>query len=467
MKINNLYIVATFLVFFISACSEDWLKVTPSDALMPENAFTTVTDAETALRGVYSTMQSEDYYGADILTYGSVKGDACRTSKAGKRTDNQYGYQETADASTTTLWTAPYNALMLVNNILERIDALETAGAEEETKKNDIKGQALALRALFHFDLVRVFGKMPANGTPATDLGVPIADKVFTVDDEPSRATVKAVYDFIISDLEDAVTLLKTDVDASIINKYGAQALLSRVYLFYNEDAKALSNAEAVINSNAYDLLTTANYLSSWDGTPNSETIFNIVNTLDDSPQREGLYYLWLPEPDGYGAITLTDNMIAELKADPNDVRSGLATDYEGDNRFGYLKKWTPFYDCNLIVIRLSEVYLNAAEAAFKENNMPKALEYMNTLLENRTGVTDTYTTLTLDDILYERNKELVGEGHRFFDLMRNGKPVQRTGSDHLTQAPMLINPTDFNVIQPIPRFETDVNPNLVQNDNY
>lgn len=466
MMKKTIYIIAAVLIFFTS-CKEEWLEVSPSDALNPANAFTTIADAQTALNGVYSALQDDEYYGADLLSYASTKGDACRTYQSGRRTFTQYAFQETADANKTGLWIKPYNALMLINNMLERIDVLETTSDEEAAEKNNLKGQALTLRAFCHFDLVKVYGIMPENGNPATDLGVPIADKVLAPDEKPVRSTVAQVYDFIIADLEAAIPLMSTDVGTGTFNKYGAQALLGRVCLYNNDNAKALSNSEAVISSGAYQLLTVANYASSWHGGATSETIYEIVNTLDDTPEREGYYYLWTPDPDGYGAIALTDDMVSTLRSDLTDVRSTLAQDYRGDGAFNYLAKWTNTYDNNFQIIRLSEVYLNACEAAFKTGNTASALNYINTLVENRTGVADTYTSLTLETILDERNKELVGEGHRFFDLMRNGLPVVRTGSDHAATAPLTIAVDDFRVIQPIPRLETDVNTNLTQNPQY
>jgi starch-binding outer membrane protein, SusD/RagB family len=461
-----LYIITAILIFSTS-CKEEWLDVSPSDALSPENAFTTVKDAQTALFGVYSELQEEGYYSADLISYGAVKGDACRTFDGGRRTENAYIFTETTDASSTGLWTIPYTAIMLTNNILERIDDLNTLNDEEAAQKNSIKGQALALRALCYFDLVRVHGRMPENGSPGTDLGVPLVLEVLKPEAAPARATVAEVYAQVILDLQTAIPLLSTEVSEGVFNRYAAEALLGRVYLYYNDNSNALSYSESVINSNAYQLLTTSNYSTSWDGTTTSETILEVVNTLSDSPQREGIYYLWWPDPDGYGAICLTNSMISTLQSDPTDVRSTLVQDLRGDGGFSYLAKWSTTYDCNIQLIRLSEVYLNACEAAFKSNEMTKALTYINTLVENRTGVADTYTTLTLQTILDERNKELVGEGHRFFDLMRNGLTMTRTGADHLATAPMSMSPNDYRAIQPIPRLETRVNPNIIQNPEY
>ena len=132
----------------------------------------------------------------------------------------------------------------------------------------------------------------------------------------------------------------------------------------------------------------------------------------------------------------------------------------------------------------MSEVYLIAAEAAL-ETNSAEAAEYLNAIIERAypdanvvdsdgnvlfTYPTDipvvTDATISLDRILEERSLELVAEGHRFFDLVRNNQKISR-GADYWGSSYKEVEMTDHKIIQPIPRVELDANSNMVQNPGY
>lgn len=126
--------------------------------------------------------------------------------------------------------------------------------------------------------------------------------------------------------------------------------------------------------------------------------------------------------------------------------------------------------DNDICIIRLSEVYLNAAEAAFKlggAENLKFSLDCLNAIVSRANPVKSVKESeLSLERILKERRKELVGEGHAFFDAMRNGLSVNRTGGWHLASVAdaAVITPSDPRVALPIPQTEIDANPNMEQN---
>ena len=130
--------------------------------------------------------------------------------------------------------------------------------------------------------------------------------------------------------------------------------------------------------------------------------------------------------------------------------------------------------DNNLCIVRLSEIYLNAAEAGLKigGEQATKGMEYLNDVITNRTTNTamkvNAAADFTLERILKERRKELVGEGLAVYDYTRNKLPVERKGSWHLTSLETsnayTIQPNDSRLAIPIPQTEIDANPNLVQN---
>jgi hypothetical protein len=465
-----IYLFIGLLVF--SSCKKEWLDVDPSGSVPAETSIQSLYDAEVALNGVYSSMQDNNYYGADMISYGEVKGDDMRTYAPGKRTYSLYMFESTTDAGPTGLWYQPYVTIALANNILANIDGLEISDTEQ-VSANNIKGQALTLRALAHFDLARLHGA-PFKKDNGASLGVPNVTELLDATATPSRNTVAQNYELVISDLEAAIDILAADKNDGQINVWSAKALLSRVLLYKGDDAEALSIAEDVIANSPYTLLTTANFLESWSTGFSTESLFELVNTDNDNADREAIGYLI--NPDGYGAVTLTDSFISMLGENTADVRNGLlgVDSRSEDERKGYLLKY-PGRDGsdtrvnNVKIIRLSEVYLNAAEAAMKLGDATKAASLLSTLVENRTGETDAFdaASVSLTEIMNERRKELVGEGHRYFDVIRDGNELVRTSEDHVDNAPTGINWSDYRTILPIPRSELNVNPNIKQNTGY
>ena len=131
--------------------------------------------------------------------------------------------------------------------------------------------------------------------------------------------------------------------------------------------------------------------------------------------------------------------------------------------------------DANVPVIRLSETYLIAAEAAVKVGDNDKAVQYLDAIVSRANPSRSVSgTVVTLDDVLLERRKELVAEGHRMFDVIRNGRTVLRldeqdsrlTGTRHFA-ADKEYDWSFYKLILPVPKAEMDANPNMVQNPGY
>ena len=122
----------------------------------------------------------------------------------------------------------------------------------------------------------------------------------------------------------------------------------------------------------------------------------------------------------------------------------------------------------NLPILRLSEVYLNAAEAAAKLNDKASTVKYLNEIIKNRTDDTKqlvTESTATLERVLLERRKELVGEGQRFFDAMRNNETITRYTNEDEKES-QVFDRSYFRAILPIPVSETNANPILKAQQN-
>lgn len=449
------------------SCSEDWMgDVVPTDKLDSGDAIKNVTDARNALNGVFSIMQDEEYYGANYIVYGDLKGTDVRSWSVSKRDVAFYRYTETTDASSTGMWTIPYSCLVSTNNALGNIAKLKLETTEEQIQIDEIMANLLAVRGMVHFDLLKVYSKIPTSvtGALADQLGVVMADHVISKDEQPTRATLEKSYEFVIKDLEAALAKMPETANTSgWFTKNAVKALLARVNLYAGNYQAAFDFAKEVIDSKKYSLLGYNDYVNSWKSNLlNSESIFTLVNTEEDNVNREGIGYLW--SSGGYNTMAVTKSMIAEFRKDVNDVRNQIVDEE------GLLFKYHSESYNILFLIRFSEMYFIAAEASFLKGDAPSvARGLINDVLAVRTNSTTALadTDINLDRILLEKRKEFIGEGHCFFDFIRNKKNIVRTGTDHLVGTLKNIEFDDYRVLQPIPRIELDANKNIVQNDGY
>ena len=206
------------------------------------------------------------------------------------------------------------------------------------------------------------------------------------------------------------------------------------------------------------------------------EVLFEIVNTTTDSPGKESMGYL--NSKSGYDDMCITSSFYALLLEDPDDVRLKLLS-FDG-KKYAYVFKYQPqegevIQDANIPLIRLAETYLNAAEAAVKLGDNETAVKYLDPIVRRANpDKTVEGMTLTLEDVLNERRKELVAEGHRMFDVIRNGMTIERydvsnskiKNTKHFSKN-LELDWNFYRIVLPIPKAEMDTNPNMVQNPEY
>ncbi len=490
-RILNIYIIAV-VALSISSCSDSWLDTSPSSAVSSKNAFNTYDDVSVALSGAYDGVQGNSgnptYYGARMIYYGDVRGDDMQSRTTGMRTSGCYEMNYIA-SNAPDIWGRPYDVIHRINEILQAIDEGKASDGAEADVKN-LKGQALAIRALAHFDLVRVYGKPYAvSGAPAS-FGVPIINKIHPSSYCPTRNTVEEVYNQVITDLTTAIPLLKTAKSTGYFNQWAAKALLARVYLYKGDFTNAYSLATDIIANSPYKLWSNTEYVNAWNNAGTSEVILELINKdSDDWVDRESIGYLYAES--GYADAILTESFVNLMSEDPSDVRMKLMANptmatFNKEKFWGkpvFLNKYPGRSDYNpkdvrvnnVPVFRLSEIYLIAAEAAIRKSSpeTTASAEYLNAIIlrANPAATPVTSANVSLDRILKERRKELVGEGHRFFDAMRTNQTISRVGGWHvaLIKDSEVFNNTYFRTILPIPQGEIDANPNIrsQQNPNY
>lgn len=495
------------LTLGMSACGNNWLDVEPSDGIDADGALAKTSDLDAARTGMYAALKGNsnmaDYYGQQMFVYGDVHaGDDYQYNNIGGSNRGSFYYlmqynSASEFGSGNVPWQSPYVLIGRANRIIEAVDGGGISDAADNTATlNQYKAEALTLRALAHFDLVRIYGK-PYTEDQGTSLGVPLVTTSLESSAKPARSTVKEVYDQVLKDLNEAIssnTLPETS-DPGYLTVWGAKAILSRVYLNMGDYANALSTAEDIIKNSGHKLWTRAEYVDAWGPTQVNENEFlfrlNCTNS-DDANDLNGIGNL--EQIDGYAEMVATKSFVDRLSSDPNDVRNNVfveastskqRSDKEketyGSNKV-YLNKLRGINGNSRIVpvipiIRLSEVYLTAAESAFRTGDKAKAAEYLNYLVENRTTTASKLVTaanVTLDRILMERRTELIGEGQRYFDALRCNETITRYTDNTdkgwhatLSAEARSFNRDDFRAIAAIPQAEINANPNIQQNEGY
>ena len=490
----------------LSSCVNDWLDVAPSDGTDADAALTSSSDLDAARTGMYKALKGNsslvDYYGQQFFVYGDVHaGDDYQYNNLGgsNRASFYYdmNYQTASEFTSSTsssnvAWKSPYIVIGRANRIIAAAEggALSDA-AEAKATIDQYAAEAKVLRALAHFDLVRIYGK-PYTEDQGASLGVPLVTEVLESNAKPARSTVAEVYTQVVKDLTEAISsnALATETEPGYVSVWGAKAILSRVYLNMGDYANALSVAEDIIKNSGAALWTRDQYFKAWDAsTPNeSEFLFRLnVAGSDDNNDLNGIGNL--QQRDGYKEMVATKKFVDMLTSDPKDVRNDMFLPAKAEKEVAvygtnkvFLNKLRGqggnLRNVTIVpIIRLSEVYLTAAECAFRNNDKTKAVEYLNDLVKNRTTTEASLATvdnITLDRILIERRKELIGEGQRYFDALRNNETITRYTSEAdkgwhqtLSKEAQSFNRDYFKAIAAIPQAEINANPNIKQNTGY
>lgn len=484
MKKVNIYL-AILLILGFTACKKDFLDVKPTNSGDSQTAIQTVADAKVIVNGLMSKMTSSNYYGRNFIMYGDVKGGDLTIYSQGRGLDGLYTFNQSITTNSYSgFWNQIYNCILQANTILANIDKLKTAGTTENF--DNIQGQVLTARAMMYFDLVRLYGK--TYTLDKTSFGVPNITQPLDASAQPLRATVEQNYVQIMSDLTTAAPLLSKTKSNGYINYYGNMALQARVNLTMGEKAKALVAAKEAITG-PYTLYSNANWVGSWKTQFGSESIFELgIFPNEADLTTSSLSFYLRRKGHGSGSATgwfmASDYYLARLGQDATDVRWGVMSydetsgtrlgasyKYSGDvNLFGDGKATATAV--NIKVIRLSEMYLIAAEAALGVDNIAAA-GYLNAIRKRAPLLAPaTNLTITLDMILDERSKELYTEGQRYFDMLRLNKNItynDEFGGITVTARPKTIDRTFPKTILPISQAEINANPGLAaqQNEGY
>ena len=479
---TNLFCLA-LLTGWLSACNSDFLSVVPETERTVANFYKTAADFNTAVVGTYATFKNAGLYGngaGSLIWMGEVS------------TDNtDYGYTRTpvsaigfeiedlnyslSNTYFRDAWIGHYQGIGRANGILDRIGDANF----DATLKNQYEGEARFLRAMFYFNLVRLFGDVQLVTSEIND---PYGTAKIT------RSPAADVYALIVSDLmaaEEKLPATITAANAGRASKWAAKSLLGKVYLTQKQYDKAAAKLKEVIDANTYSLMP--NYAdvfaASTSFAANKETILAVQYKGGQIGQGGNFYSQWTPfgalSPDfgvtggpGDGINRPTADLIAAYE--PGDIRktASIATSYKDAQGKVFNEPYPVKFrqtgiirgesDVDYPILRYADVLLMYAEALNEQGQTPAALPFLNQI-RKRAGLTDSKAATQADvrlAIEQERRVEFAFESKRWFDLVRTGRFVPVMMAKGYAVKP-------YQVLYPIPQRELDLNKSLAQNQGY
>ena len=491
----------------LSGCSDSFLEVTPPNQTTIDEYFTTDAHVQEAVVAAYDPLKWPDYCLGQynpVNFMSDVMGDDVWAGGA-DRLDQPYiflssNYAALPTNCITALWTEEYSGVKRCNDVIKYIGWAKANMTE--TSQKYCEAQVRVLRAYYHNNLWKFWGNIPCY---LTNLEYPYTSPQLSADD---------VYKTVITDLEgaiglDALPMKSSEDDLGRVTKAMAYMLYTEMVMYQNDETRyptALKYMQEIINSGSYTLLK--DYADIWkeSGEWSTESIWEI-NYKDDNAARSwnnpmttgGTVYPrfispkdWIDGKDdvlngwGYEPVRLetyerydaADARRAATCYDAKTKAKELGIKYaprfqdtgyfltkylaRPENNAGQKGDADLNFNNNLRVYRYSECLLNAAELLVRTGGSTvDAGKYLN-LVHSRAGLTDVVSP-TVDNIINERQLEFVGEGKRYWDLIRTGKAASTLVPDQYGYRTNTWSPSKKYL--PIPQSELDSDPNLKQNN--
>jgi len=429
------------LILFTSC--DKVLDVQPKMDLSDKTALATTFGLQAAIIGAYDRLQGGDLYGGRIWVAGDmIAGTVKISGEQNTVYEELQMLNKTMSADnriTTSFWQNAYFTINLVNSVIAEIPNVDDADIEEA--KDRLEGEALFIRAMLYFDMVRYLGN------PNTGEGVPYVTEPTGIEYQPARDDIETCYQNIIADLKRAMDLLPASNSDRATN-IAAEALLARVYFYHGDYAEAEMACTNVIDNFGGDL--EENIIDNYSATKSKEMIFGLMSTeTDASVGTLNGYYRFKSSAKFSPSNDFIQLLASETGAGDNRVKQ-LYANYEG-------KFFTIKFDdryMHVPLIRLSEMYLTRAECRLMldpDDSDGGSLADLS-VIRDRAGL-PALNKVNATTILIQRIKELAFEG----DYLHNMKRLERD----VAGLPW----NDIRLVYKIPQRELDVNPNLTQNE--
>lgn len=483
------------MLVFLTGCDDMFDDVEPATSVSGDEALSSVEGVDAIRASMYASVRSSFSYTTGYF----IEPDAFSDLLRGRPGTTRFLTQNEAtdgDGSTVhlTSWSGTYDAIQDANLLIGGIeDGVLEPGVEEQ-----YRGEALAMRAFTKHHLARALGyepNDPLGRDQEWDEGIILrSEPVLDLEDadERPRTPVDEVYNQILGDLDEAANLLAGFESQTSMDEAFVHALAARVNLYAGNWSEAAASAQQAIDLGAYPLANTEDDVATMFGAPGTpgdhpETIF-LLEVDGTTEYFTGDDWMVNTGPSAYTSnqwiAQLPTQEVLDLYEEDDwrlgwynecfDHRDGRGvSDCDEVNDEGYTIDKFPAAKHignqadDMPYMRTGEVYLILAEAEAKAANDPSAgVDAVNTLREARGASSveagDFANLEEFEDfILEERIRELIAEGHRFFDLKRLGRDI--THPDGSTK----FRAGSHRIIGPVPTDELSVNEELVQNPGY
>ncbi len=427
MKKNILYIF--ILLFTFSSC--DFLELESPDGVLEESVLSSAAGIRSARIGMYAALAEKDYYGGFFPLAVEAHSDNGANGGYDVEAYNQLGTLKAVTSGNIVIekmWLSMYNPINVANKILANVDKVSM----DKDEAANIKGEALFVRALCHFDALRTWGE---HWDSTSTYGIPVVTEPLSFDRIVARSTVKNTYTAIINDLTTATELVSDEGKGkTFVTSTAVTALLARAYLYQGNMASASATATGLIDSIGnvfFDKVDYGKIFTTKESnesvfelgfTPQSRSAYNQLSYARPNAIRSEVTFFMSEDMDKFFKTRTDDVRAATIDFKNNDVT--IAPDGRSEKYRGEQTRDNPAY-----ILRVAEMYLIAAEAGGKA----KGLTYLNQL---RTARGMKALAASTSDIVFaqmladERRSELNNEGHRYFDLARTGKVQDVMGQD-------------------------------------
>lgn len=436
--------------FVFTSCQDKFLEIIPETALSSVIFFKTEADFKQAVNGAYVPLRSIVNDRAWLL--GEMHSDNTYYSRNTLfgATEQQEDIADfavptangvTSNTHVLNQYRLDYQIIARTNQVLSVIDDVDFSA----DSKNNLKGQAMFLRAYAYFELVRYFGKVPLHLTPVanrSEAALPLASE-------------EEIFAQIVKDADEATKLLppKSKQEPGRATSGAAKTLLANVYIVQKKWAEAEKLLQEVVSSNEYALIPNyADAFSTSTGNKNNiESVFEVQFQEGSAGLNGSFIYNFMPRPispqelvtitgttnpqplDGEGNNTPTPDIIAAYEAGDKrkDASIGYVTlsgSFRENKVYPYIKKFAKphalhgNHGTNWPIYRYSEVLLFLAEALNEQGKAADAVLYLNQV-RTRAGLANA-TGDVREAIYQERRVELAFENKRWFDLVRTGRAI-------------------------------------------
>jgi len=483
---KNITLFAIALGALLTSCSDSFFNELPPDQLTEDQFLSNKNDLEDILFDAYSRLRTAY---TNQYAIGDVAADNAYNSKLNNSVDLISINESNVDPNNNVLqsiWSGSYYVIARTNLVLDNVEKLDIS----ENDRRQLKGEAVFLRSLIYFNLIRIYGDVPLVLKDVSSPNEAISYK---------RESVDQIYNQIISDLTSVEDYLppaySNNKNIGRATKIAVKSLLGDIFLTRKNYQKALEKFSEIVSSNEAALLDDYSQIFDSKNANNKEIIFAVqyARDLDPSQGNPLVTRAWPNESVGDGLLRLgqgnfliTDDL--DRAFEENDKRKAM-NNY--DFVTGYSRRYVftrKYYDNEMtvkvesgndwIIYRYGDILLKLAESLNEVGQTAEAFIYLD-MIRRRAGLE---TNIQLKEsqtemrraLEKERRLELNCEGHRWFDLLRTGRLIevmnahfQDSTLDH-HQVGTNSSVSEHELLFPIPLFEINLNPeNLTQNPGY